>query len=226
MTPPADPPASRDPRRRAGLCTAAPLGTYLLTSVQSAEEAPVRVSFRERLRPDRPLSRRASPFSPAAPRWRPGVDEERLRGAARGDGCRTDRRAGRRATRASWRRCAKVPRHRFVPAACVAEAYEDHPLPIGEGQTISQPYIVALMTELLDLERRQARARDRHRLRLPGGGAGRAGAARSTRIEIVEPLARRRGGDARGARLRRMSRSAPATATAAGRRRRRSTRSS
>jgi protein-L-isoaspartate(D-aspartate) O-methyltransferase len=43
----------------------------------------------------------------------------------------------------------KVPRHRFVPEALRAEAYEDHPLPIGLGQTISQPYIVGLMTELV-----------------------------------------------------------------------------
>jgi protein-L-isoaspartate(D-aspartate) O-methyltransferase len=40
-----------------------------------------------------------------------------------------------------------VPRHRFVPAAMVSQAYGDYPLPIGEGQTISQPYIVALMTQ-------------------------------------------------------------------------------
>jgi len=40
-----------------------------------------------------------------------------------------------------------VPRHRFVPQDQVWQAYEDHPLPIGEGQTISQPYIVALMTQ-------------------------------------------------------------------------------
>jgi protein-L-isoaspartate(D-aspartate) O-methyltransferase len=40
-----------------------------------------------------------------------------------------------------------VPRHRFVPEALAAQAYGDHPLPIGEGQTISQPYIVALMTQ-------------------------------------------------------------------------------
>lgn len=46
----------------------------------------------------------------------------------------------------------KVPRHRFVPADLASRAYEDNPLPIGWGQTISQPYIVALMTELLDLE--------------------------------------------------------------------------
>ncbi len=41
----------------------------------------------------------------------------------------------------------KVPREAFVPAELSASAYEDNPLPIGEGQTISQPYVVALMTE-------------------------------------------------------------------------------
>jgi protein-L-isoaspartate(D-aspartate) O-methyltransferase len=45
----------------------------------------------------------------------------------------------------------RVPRHRFVPPRLEAEAYGDHPLPIGEGQTISQPYMVARMTELLGL---------------------------------------------------------------------------
>ncbi|MFP4035915.1 MAG: protein-L-isoaspartate(D-aspartate) O-methyltransferase [Desulfobacteraceae bacterium] len=45
----------------------------------------------------------------------------------------------------------KVPRHRFVDPDMVGEAYADHPLPIGDGQTISQPYIVALMTEALGL---------------------------------------------------------------------------
>ena len=43
----------------------------------------------------------------------------------------------------------EVPRHRFVPPAISRVAYDDRPLPIGEGQTISQPYIVAVMTELL-----------------------------------------------------------------------------
>lgn len=47
---------------------------------------------------------------------------------------------------------ASVPRHRFVPWALKRKAYEDHPLPIGSGQTISQPYIVALMTEALKLK--------------------------------------------------------------------------
>ena len=44
----------------------------------------------------------------------------------------------------------QVPRHRFVPELWRDEAYEDRPLPIGHGQTISQPYIVALMTELVE----------------------------------------------------------------------------
>jgi len=47
----------------------------------------------------------------------------------------------------------KVPRHLFVPAELRGRAYGDYPLPIGFGQTISQPYIVALMTELLNLKK-------------------------------------------------------------------------
>ncbi len=46
----------------------------------------------------------------------------------------------------------KVPRHLFVPEELRDRAYVDAPLPIGEGQTISQPYIVALMTEALELD--------------------------------------------------------------------------
>jgi protein-L-isoaspartate(D-aspartate) O-methyltransferase len=46
----------------------------------------------------------------------------------------------------------RVPRHDFVPADAVSMAYEDHPLPIGYGQTISQPYIVGLMTEALQIK--------------------------------------------------------------------------
>jgi protein-L-isoaspartate(D-aspartate) O-methyltransferase len=45
-----------------------------------------------------------------------------------------------------------VPRHEFVPETLRQEAYDDHPLPIGEGQTISQPYIVAAMLEHLALQ--------------------------------------------------------------------------
>jgi protein-L-isoaspartate(D-aspartate) O-methyltransferase len=44
----------------------------------------------------------------------------------------------------------RVQRHRFVPESRQAEAYDDNPLPIGEGQTISQPYIVAYMTQIIE----------------------------------------------------------------------------
>lgn len=50
---------------------------------------------------------------------------------------------------------ARLPRHLFVPASSRDEAYGDFPLPIGKGQTISQPYMVALMTEELDLAGRE-----------------------------------------------------------------------
>lgn len=59
----------------------------------------------------------------------------------------------------------KVPRHEFVPDAEKRHAYRDTPLPIGEGQTISQPYIVALMTEL-------ARPDKSHRVLEVGTGSG------------------------------------------------------
>ena len=49
------------------------------------------------------------------------------------------------------RALGEIPRHRFVDEAFVGRAYGDHPLPIGEGQTISQPYMVGLMTEALEL---------------------------------------------------------------------------
>ncbi|MBU0461923.1 MAG: protein-L-isoaspartate(D-aspartate) O-methyltransferase [Nanoarchaeota archaeon] len=45
-----------------------------------------------------------------------------------------------------------VPRHEFIPKEFISESYADHPLPVGEGQTISQPYMVALMTEALELK--------------------------------------------------------------------------
>lgn len=50
----------------------------------------------------------------------------------------------------------KVPRHKFVPDELIGYAYRDFPLPIGQDQTISQPYIVALMTELLSLSGNEA----------------------------------------------------------------------
>jgi protein-L-isoaspartate(D-aspartate) O-methyltransferase len=82
-----------------------------------------------------------------------------------------------------------VPRHDFVPPDLAASAYRDHPLPIAHEQTISQPYIVALMTETLQVEPGQ-------RVLEVGTGSGyqacvlgRLGADVYT-IEIVEPLAR------------------------------------
>ena len=53
--------------------------------------------------------------------------------------------------RAVLRAMREVPRHLFVPPAARGRAYADYPLPIGEGQTISQPYIVALMSQLMSL---------------------------------------------------------------------------
>ncbi|HOG18204.1 MAG TPA: protein-L-isoaspartate(D-aspartate) O-methyltransferase [Syntrophales bacterium] len=58
-----------------------------------------------------------------------------------------------------------TPRHRFVPPDLVSRAYDDTPLPIGHGQTISQPYIVAFMTEIL-------RPRKDHRVLEIGTGSG------------------------------------------------------
>ena len=80
-----------------------------------------------------------------------------------------------------------VPRHEFVPTQFLNDAYADHPLPIGEGQTISQPYIVAFMSELLDLD-------ETHKVLEIGTGRGYQAAVLSLlaervfSIEIVEPL--------------------------------------
>jgi len=85
---------------------------------------------------------------------------------------------------------AKVPRHAFVPPELRAQAYEDYPLPIGEDQTISQPYIVALMTSLLELKGGE------HVLEI-GTGSGYQAAVLAeiagdvSTIEILEPLASR-----------------------------------
>lgn len=83
-----------------------------------------------------------------------------------------------------------VPRERFVPQSLADVAYENRPLPIGEGQTISQPFIVALMTELLQLA-------PGARVLEVGTGSGYQAAvlaelgARVYSIEIVAPLAAR-----------------------------------
>jgi protein-L-isoaspartate(D-aspartate) O-methyltransferase len=67
-------------------------------------------------------------------------------------------------TRVLWA-MGQVPREQFVPEVLAAEAYEDKPLPIGWGQTISQPSIVAMMTEALDPQ-------DHHRVLEIGTGTG------------------------------------------------------
>jgi protein-L-isoaspartate(D-aspartate) O-methyltransferase len=84
----------------------------------------------------------------------------------------------------------RVPRHLFVPADAARHAYEDRPLPIGHDQTISQPYIVASMTELAEVG-------PGSRVLEVGTGSGYQTAilaelgAEVWSIEIVEPLARR-----------------------------------
>jgi len=81
----------------------------------------------------------------------------------------------------------KVPRHKFVPAKYMYHAYEDNPLPIGYEQTISQPYIVAFMTEALELKGEE-------RVLEIGTGSGYQAAIlcelvqQVYSIEIVEPL--------------------------------------
>ena len=66
----------------------------------------------------------------------------------------------------------RVPRHLFVPAPLAPHAYVDSPLPIGFDKTISQPFIAALMTDLLSPRTARPRTRDRDRPGLSGGGSG------------------------------------------------------
>ena len=83
-----------------------------------------------------------------------------------------------------------VPRHEFVPADMKPYAYNDNPLPIGNGQTISQPYIVAFMTQALHL-------RSKHKVLEIGTGSGYQAAVLAKivdsvyTIEIVDELAQR-----------------------------------
>jgi len=92
----------------------------------------------------------------------------------------------------------RVPRHEFVPAELRPHAYKNRPLPIGHGQTISQPYIVALMTDLL-------KPKPGHRVLELGTGSGYQAAIlaeltdRVFSIEIIDAL-----GDEAAARLQRL----------------------
>ncbi len=111
---------------------------------------------------------------------------EEIAGIARDTGVETGRAVFSERVMAAM---MKVPRHDFVPASQRANAYANRPLPIGQGQTISQPYIVALMTELMDIK-------SGDRVLEVGTGSGYqtavlgelAGAVFT--IEIVEPLGR------------------------------------
>ncbi len=87
------------------------------------------------------------------------------------------------------RALAKVERHRLVPAAQAGAAYRNHPLPIGSGQTISQPYIVALSTDLLQINSSSAV------LEIGTGSGYQAAilaeiAARVFSVEIIDTLAK------------------------------------
>ena len=81
------------------------------------------------------------------------VQRERMIKEIEGDVKATSRRIGKKElSKSVMKAMANVPRHEFVPRSLRRAAYENRPLPIGYGQTISQPYIVALMTDLLDVD--------------------------------------------------------------------------
>jgi len=113
--------------------------------------------------PDMPLARRRMIQEQLIPR---GIEDQRVLAAM-----------------------ARVPRHLFVPEALWHQAYSDCPLPIGYGQTISQPYIVALMTEHL-------KPQPTHRVLEVGTGSGYQAAVLAQlvkevyTVEIIPPLAR------------------------------------
>ena len=109
-----------------------------------------------------------------------------------------------------------VPRHRFVPPGQIGNAYENRPLPIGYGQTISQPYIVALMTDLMNVKptMRCSKSAPAPATRRRSSPSSRAPVCT---IEIVEPLARQAAGALASARVRAAWRRSSVTAITAGR---------
>ena len=153
----------------------------------------------------------------------PGVDEEHF-AALRAEMVPARSRAGV-PTRACWPRCARSRATGSSPRAGSPRPTTDRPLPIGQGQTISQPYIVALMTEALALAGGE-------KVLEVGTGSGYQAAVLAEiggevySIEIVAAAGGAGGAPRSRGSATPTSRCAPATATAAGRRRRRSTRSS
>ena len=150
------------------------------------------------MKPSRRLLLRAAVFSVAGAFCPRGLGQDRYAAAREhllreieSDMRATARDTGHPALSAAVRRAiATVARERFVPLHVAAHAYENRPLPIGEGQTISQPFIVALMTELLQ-------PKPDHVVLEVGTGSGYQAAvlaecvAKVYSIEIVAPLAQR-----------------------------------
>jgi protein-L-isoaspartate(D-aspartate) O-methyltransferase len=119
---------------------------------------------------------------------RPALDEDRRLRDDRAAMVRTQIAARGVRNEAVLATLGRVPRHEFVPPEQLRAAYEDAPLPIGHGQTISQPYIVAFMTEILRIERGD-------RVLEVGTGSGYQAAILAelakevVSIEIIKPLA-------------------------------------
>jgi len=119
--------------------------------------------------------------------WNPEM--ERLLNAIRSDARNTEPYTGQAEISAPvMDALRRVPREQFVPDQASHLAYQNHPLPIGHGQTISQPFIVALMTDLLDVD-------PKHRILEIGTGSGYQAAVLAElvsevySIEIIEELA-------------------------------------
>src|SRR6266446_3539447 len=119
---------------------------------------------------------------------RPALDEDRRSRDERAAMVRTQIASRGIRNEAVLATLSRVPRHEFVPTDELRWAYEDGPLPIGHGQTISQPYIVAYMTEILRVE-------PGNRVLEVGTGSGYQAAILAelakdvVSIEIIKPLA-------------------------------------
>jgi protein-L-isoaspartate(D-aspartate) O-methyltransferase len=138
--------------------------------------------------PTRSASRRATESHPGPALQQPGSREDAQYVEARRRMLQQDLRGRDIRDKRVLEVMGRLARHRFVPEELKSSAYEDYPLPIGHGQTISQPYIVALMTQL-------ARPTPKSRALDIGTGSGYQAAVLAElckevySIEIVKPLA-------------------------------------